>query len=131
MVLSFSGLAHGAKGTDDEVVIAYWECGSDDPKWFSISIMAPFLFKAGKGAQWSSELLATLAALKAWADESLDRKSVGISGVAGTDNKSNEGLSIKRSTTRCLLDQTALKNFVVLLLVISLLGPFGFILQLL
>ena len=58
-----------AKCTDDEVVIAGWECGSDDPRWFAISInevMAPYLFKPGKGAQWSSassELLASLAAL--------------------------------------------------------------------
>ena len=97
-----------AKCTDDEVVIAGWECGSDDPRWFAISIneeMAPYLFKPGKGAQWSSassELLASLAALKAfgWAEESVDRKALEMSIVAGTDNKSNEGLSAKRSTTR-------------------------------
>ena len=97
-----------AKCTDDEVVIAGWECGSDDPRWFAISIneeMAPYLFKPGKGAQWSSassELLASLAALKAfgWAEESVHRKALEMSIVAGTDNKSNEGLSAKRSTTR-------------------------------
>ena len=97
-----------AKCTDVEVVIAGWECGSDDPRWFAISIdetMAPFLFKPGKGAQWSStssELLATLAAMKAfdWAEESLSRKSVGLSIFAGTDNKGNEGLTSKRSTTK-------------------------------
>ena len=41
-----------AKCTDVEVVIAGWECGSDDPRWFAISIdesMAPFLFKPGRG----------------------------------------------------------------------------------
>ena len=97
-----------AKCTDVEVVIAGWECGSDDPRWFAISIdesMAPFLFKPGKGAQWSStssELLATLAALRAfdWMEESLSRKSVGLSIFAGTDNKGNEGLTAKRSTTK-------------------------------
>ena len=97
-----------AKCTDVEVVIAGWECGSDDPRWFAISIdesMAPFLFKPGKGAQWSStssELLATLAALRAfdWTEESLSRKSVGLSIFAGTDNKGNEGLTAKRSTTK-------------------------------
>ena len=97
-----------AKCTDAEVVIAGWECGSDDPCWFAISIdesMAPYLFKAGKGAQWSStssELLASLAALKAfgWAEDSFDRKSVGLSIFAGSDNKGNEGLSSKRSTTK-------------------------------
>ena len=97
-----------AKCTDDEVVIAGWECGSDDPRWFAISIneeMAPYLFRPGKGAQWSStssELLASLAALKAfgWAEESFDRKTLEMSIVAGTDNKGNEGLSAKRSTTK-------------------------------
>ena len=81
-----------------------WECGSDDPKWFSISIMAPYLFKAGKGAQVFCffRVACDVGGVEGldWADESLDRKSVGISSVAGTDNKSNEGLSIKRSTTR-------------------------------
>ena len=65
---------------------------------------APYLFKEGK-AQWAStsaELLASFVALFAFGliSESRSRKVIPFSISAGTDNRANEFLSVKRSTTK-------------------------------
>lgn len=57
------------------------------------------------GGQWAStsaELLASLAALKAfdWLDGGRTRRTVHFSLFAGTDNRANDLLSNKRSTTK-------------------------------
>lgn len=95
-----------AKCTDDQVVLGGWEVSSG--RWFQICLdesSAPYLFRPGKGAQWAStsaELLATLAALVAfgWTGVANSRKSLELCLAAGTDNRSNECLSVKRSTTK-------------------------------
>ena len=95
-----------AKCTDDEVILGGWETTSG--KWFQVVIKqsdAPYLFSEGKGSQWAStsaELLASMAALVAfgWAKEGRVRRSVDLCLSAGTDNRSNEFLSYKRTTTR-------------------------------
>lgn len=95
-----------AKCTDDSVVLGGWEVSSG--RWFQICLdesKAPYLFRPGKGSQWAStsaELLATLAALVAfgWTDAATSRKSLELCLAAGTDNRSNECLSVKRSTTK-------------------------------
>ena len=95
-----------AKCTDDTVVLGGWEI--DTGRWFQVIITerdAPYLFAEGKGSQWAStsaELLASMAALVAfgWAEQCRLRKSVEICFTAGTDNRSNEFLSWKRTTTR-------------------------------
>ena len=65
----------------------------------------PYLFATGKGAQWapaSAELLATLAALVVigWTEAGRSRKELKLSLTVGTDNKVNEYLFQKRSTTK-------------------------------
>ena len=66
----------------------------------------PYFFTPnGGGAQWAStsaELLASLAALKAfgWLDEGRARHTVPIYLVAGRDNMANVLFSSKRSTTK-------------------------------
>eukprot|EP00435_Cladocopium_sp_Y103_P018236 s1517_g4.t1 len=96
-----------AKCTDDFIVIAGWELKSR--KWFSLKLdrdQVPYLFKPnGGGSQWAStsaELLASLAALKAfgWLDVGVARRTVTLALRAGTDNLANEHLSSKRSTTK-------------------------------
>eukprot|EP00435_Cladocopium_sp_Y103_P002353 s4728_g1.t1 len=95
-----------AKCTDDQVVLGGWEISTG--RWFQVTIspaQAPYLFVPGKGSQWastSSELLASLAALKAfgWVSETRTRKSLEVVFSAGTDNRSNEFLSQKRATTK-------------------------------
>ena len=95
-----------AKCTDDSVVLGGWEISTG--RWFQVKITqdeAPYLFRDGKGAQWAStsaELLASMAALVAfgWAKPVRERKTVELCLFAGTDNRSNEFLSDKRTTTK-------------------------------
>ena len=95
-----------AKCTEEFVVLAGWELKSK--RWFSVKLgpsEVPYLFKPGLGAQWAStsaELLASLLALHmfGWLDETKERKAIEISLVGGTDNRANESLSAKRSTTK-------------------------------
>ena len=96
-----------AKCTDTNVVLGGWEVSTR--RWFSLSLtreQVPFLFKPnGGGAQWAStsaELLASLAALRAfgWLDGGRTRRTMQFSIFAGTDNRANDLLSNKRSTTK-------------------------------
>ena len=95
-----------AKCTDSFVVLAGWELQSK--RWFSLKLgpeEVPYLFKEGGGSQWAStaaELMATLLALHAfgWLDHGKHRKTLDVVLSAGTDNRANEALSLKRSTTR-------------------------------
>ena len=95
-----------AKCTDHKVVLGGCEVGTG--RWFQVVITkldAPYLFAEGKGSQWAStsaELLASMAALVAfgWTEQCRVRKSVELCFTAGTDNRSNEFLSWKHTTTR-------------------------------
>lgn len=95
-----------AKCTDNYVVLAGWELGSK--RWFSVRLDAsevPYLFKPESGSQWAStsaELLASLLALHVfgWLDETRKRKTIEVFLVGGTDNRANEALTAKRSTTK-------------------------------
>ena len=96
-----------AKCTDTSMVLGGWEISTR--RWFSISLsreQVPFLFKPdGGGAQCAStsaELLASLAALRAfgWLDGGRTRRTMQFSIFAGTDNRANDLLSNKRSTTK-------------------------------
>ena len=78
-------------------------------RWFSLRLdrdQVPYMFKPdGGGSQWAStsaELLASLCALHAfgWLDPSSSRRTVALELQAGTDNRANEALSSKRSTTK-------------------------------
>ena len=88
------------------MVLAGWELQSK--RWFSLKLgpeEVPYLFKEGGGSQWAStaaELMATLLALHAfgWLDHGKHRKTLDVVLSAGTDNRANEALSLKRSTTR-------------------------------
>ena len=98
-----------AKCEDGRVVLAAWEVCDDalKAKWFRVVLSpheAPYLFKEGK-AQWASssaELLASYVALFAFGlvSESRSRKVIPFLISAGTDNRANEFLSVKRSTTK-------------------------------
>jgi len=76
-------------------------------RWFRVVLspqMAPYLFKDGK-SQWAStsaELLASYVALFAFGlvDGTRSRKVLPFSIPAGTDNRANEFLTVKRSTTK-------------------------------
>ena len=95
-----------AKCTDEIVVLGGWDLRSK--AWFSLKLFpadVPFLFKENKGSQWAStsaELLASLVALHAfgWLKPGPSRKTVVASLTAGTDNRANEFLTEKRSTTK-------------------------------
>ena len=98
-----------AKCEDGRVVLAGWEV-CDDPmkaRWFRLVLspqMAPYLFKDGK-SQWAStsaELLASYVALFVFGlvDGTRSRKVIPFSIPAGTDNRANEFLTVKRSTTK-------------------------------
>ena len=100
-----------SKGADDRVVLAGWETkGSLDTssaRWFCLELSqadAPWLFKEGKGSSWSStssELLASLIGLQLFgAGVSGQRSSGEVIVSAGTDNKANEALTLKRSSTK-------------------------------
>ena len=105
-VLAGESFRTDAKCADSFVVLAGWELQSK--RWFSLRLgpeEVPYLFKEGGGSQWAStaaELMATLLALHAfgWLDHGKDRKTLDVVLSAGTDNKANEALSLKRSTTR-------------------------------
>ena len=95
-----------AKCTEDFVVLGGWELSTR--RWFSLRLTpheVPFLFQEGKGAMWAStsaELLASLVALGAfgWITQGKHRKSVPLVLAAGTDNRANDALSTKRTTTK-------------------------------
>eukprot|EP00435_Cladocopium_sp_Y103_P025733 s2122_g6.t1 len=95
-----------AKCADGYIILGGWELSSK--RWFSIKLFpsdAPYLFKEGGESQWAStaaELLASLCALKAfgWLDGGRHRKSLEVSLFGGTDNRANEALTAKRSTTK-------------------------------
>lgn len=93
------------------VILGGWEVSSR--KWFLLALrrdlrrdQVPYFFTPNRGgAQWAStsaELLASLAALKAfgWLDEGRARHTVPIYLVAGRDNMANVLFSSKRSTTK-------------------------------
>ena len=98
-----------AKCEDGRVVLAGWEVCDDSlkAKWFRVVLSpheAPYLFKEGK-AQWASTsaaLLASYVALFAFGliSESRSWKVIAFSLSAGTDNRANEFLSMKRSSTK-------------------------------
>ncbi|CAK9105104.1 Uncharacterized protein SCF082_LOCUS49005 [Durusdinium trenchii] len=95
-----------AKRTDDLVVLGGWKL--DTRRWFSLRSTqrdVPFFFQEGKGAMWAStsaELLASLVALGVfgWITQGKHRKSVPVVLAAGTDNRANDVLSTKRTTTK-------------------------------
>ncbi|CAK9010089.1 Fucoxanthin-chlorophyll a-c binding protein C [Durusdinium trenchii] len=95
-----------AKCAEDFVVLGGWELSTR--RWFSLRLTpheVPFLFQEGKGAMWAStsaELLASLVALGAfgWITQGKHRKSVPLVLAAGTDNRANDVLSTKRTTTK-------------------------------
>ena len=96
-----------AKCEDHRVVLGGWETGPR-ARWFSVEVFpaeAPYLFDAAGKSQWASasaELLASFAAL--WAFGHLEpgprvRKiPVAVSGI--TDNRSNQSLAVKQSSTK-------------------------------
>ena len=92
------------------VVVGGWETtqAPSTARWFSLRITpedAPFLFDSAGKSQWASasaELLGTLVAL--WAFDHLKkgacRRSLVVELRAETDNRGNEALLAKKSTTR-------------------------------
>ena len=99
-----------AKCADGYVVLGGWACSgaTQESRWFSLRLSpaeAPYLFDSEGHSQWASasaELLATLAALHVFGhlEPSTDRRMLTIEVLAQTDNRSNEGLSKKGSTTK-------------------------------
>ena len=99
-----------AKCEDNRVVLGGWETGSPpgQARWFSVEVSqaeAPYLFDSAGKSQWASasaELLASFAAL--WVFGHLEPKPrlrkipVAVSGI--TDNRSNQSLSAKQSSTK-------------------------------
>ena len=77
-------------------------------RWFSLKLTkleVPWLFKEGKGSSWAStsaELLASLVAAQIFLPMKEDRGRISGEVVfsGGTDNKANEALSVKRSSTK-------------------------------
>eukprot|EP00435_Cladocopium_sp_Y103_P068426 s272_g31.t1 len=106
--LVFSGerFRTDAKCANGYVVLGGWEVASR--RWFSLKLLpkdAPYLFKPSGESQWAStaaELLASLAALWAfgWLTPGRQRKALEVSLTGGTDNRANEALTAKRSTTK-------------------------------
>ena len=76
--------------------------------WFSLEVdrsVAPFMFKENGESQWASttaELVAVIFALKAFGylEYGVERRHMSLSLQGGTDNKANESLSKKRSSTK-------------------------------
>jgi len=95
-----------AKCSDGLVILAGWELKTR--RWFSLRVYpgdAPYLFKRSGESQWAStsaELMATMLALAAfdWLRESKHRKSLQVAFHAGTDNRANEALTLKRATAK-------------------------------
>ena len=79
-----------------------------DDTWFSLEVdkaTAPFMFKDDGESQWASttaELVAVIFALKTFGylETSEERRHISLSLQGGTDNKANESLSKKRSSTK-------------------------------
>jgi hypothetical protein len=101
-----------SKGADTFVVLAGWETlkgrSTSEARWFSLRLeeaQVPWLFKEGKGSSWSStssELLASMVAVQVFTSAAVgkSRHSGEVVLTGGTDNKSNEALSVKRSSTK-------------------------------
>ena len=99
-----------AKCADGIVVLGGWEAPgpANKARWFSVQVSqkdAPYLYDEKGKTQWASasaELLATLAALWAFGhlEASTQRRQVPIVVSAITDNKGNESLSRKQSSTK-------------------------------
>lgn len=101
-----------AKGEAHQIVLAGWKMsGSFNTKsadWFSVSLtpqQVPWLFKAEKGSAWAStslEMLATWIAVLLFVRPSSEcsQRQLTMSFTGGTDNKSNESLAKKRSSTK-------------------------------
>ena len=99
-----------AKCSDGFVVLDGWECSdsTQQSKWFSLRFTpaeAPYLFNSEGQSQWASasaELLATLAALHVFGhlESGPARRVITVELLAQTDNKSNEGLARRGSTTK-------------------------------
>ena len=99
-----------AKCEDGLVVLGGWDatCPLCRSRWFSIKVRpheAPYLFDEEQKSQWASasaELLATLAALYLFGHlgESTRVRQLPVAFSAVTDNKGNESLSKKQSTTK-------------------------------
>ncbi|CAE6971307.1 unnamed protein product [Symbiodinium sp. CCMP2592] len=99
-----------AKCADGYVVLGGWDCAgtTQESRWFSLRLTpseAPYLFDSEGHSQWASasaELLATLAALHIFGhlEAGPTRRLMKVEVLAQTDNKSNEGLTRKGSTTR-------------------------------
>ena len=99
-----------AKCADGFVVVGGWETtqAPSAARWFSLRITpedAPYLFDSAGKSQWASasaELLGTLVALWAFGHfkKSTCRRSLVVELRAETDNRGNEALLAKKSTTR-------------------------------
>ena len=100
-----------AKCADGFVVIGGWESLGKSPgeaRWFSLKIFpkdAPYLFDAKSKSQWASasaELLGTLAALHCFGHLAPcdSPRKIFVNVVAATDNRGNESLRKKLSTTK-------------------------------
>ena len=106
VVVSHEVFRTDAKCADDWVILGGWELATR--RRFSLRLTqldVPFLFQEGKGAMWAStsaELLASLVALGVfgWISQGKHRKSVPLVLTAGTDNRANDVLSTKRTTTK-------------------------------
>ena len=107
-LVQFSGerFRTDAKCADGYIVLGGWEI--DARRWFSLKLFpqdTPYFFKPNGESQWAStaaELMASLVALQVfgWFSPSKDRKSIELQLVGGTDNRANEALTVKRSTTK-------------------------------
>ena len=95
-----------AKCADGYIVLAGWEL--ETRRWFAMRLLpvdTPYFFKEDGSSQWAStsaELMASLVALHAfgWLATDRERKTLEFALTAGTDNRANESLSSKRSTTK-------------------------------
>lgn len=101
-----------AKGEDQKVVLAGWLLAGSkstfDAPWFSITLgpqHIPWAFRPEKGSSWAStslELLATLVAVVLFIAPSSEcnHRRLTLAFTGGTDNRSNESLARKRSSTK-------------------------------
>lgn len=96
-----------AKCTDNAVVLGGWELSTG--RWFALELDrndVPYLFKPDNGgSQWAStsaELLSSLVALHVfgWLDPKVERAVLPMAISGGADNRANEALTQKRSTTK-------------------------------
>ena len=99
-----------AKCADGFVVLGGWDCAAttQESRWLSLKLTpleAPYLFDEKGRSQWASasaELLATLVALQVFGhlEQQSVRRLLAVEVLAQTDNKSNEGLAKRGSTTK-------------------------------